>query len=212
MDRKGLVNAVLVVLAVSLVGLAGCATPVKGAVQSTPPTQAPTPIPSLTPTKEAVQSAPPTQAPTPIPSLTPTAEADTAVEYRNTQYGLYFPLPVSWKGYTAIVDKWSGYKVDQPQGEAPAEQGPQILIRHPKWTSQVPRQDIPIMVFTLKQWDALVRGEFHIGAAPINPSELGRNASYVFALPARYNYAYPEGWEEVEQILKGKPLKTFEPS
>ncbi|MDP1086626.1 hypothetical protein Q6245_30140, partial [Klebsiella pneumoniae] len=68
---------------------------------------------------------------------------------------------------------------------------PMISIRHPDWTSQNPRQDIPIMIFTLAQWNMLQQDEFHIGAAPINPSELGRNTSYVFARPARYNYAFP---------------------
>jgi hypothetical protein len=52
------------------------------------------------------------------------------------------------------------------------------------------------------------KDEFHIGAAPINPSELGRNATYVFALPARYNYAFPTGYEEVDEILKGNPLRS----
>ena len=45
------------------------------------------------------------------------------------------------------------------------------------------------------------------GAAPINPSELGRNKRYVFALPPRYNFAFPTGYEEVEEILEGKPLE-----
>ena len=65
------------------------------------------------------------------------------------------------------------------------------------------------MVFTLDQWDRLNKDEFHIGAAPINPSELGRNKDYVFALPARYNYAFPLGYEEVEQILRGNYFKVF---
>ena len=81
------------------------------------------------------------------------------------------------------------------------ETGELISIRHPEWTSQNQRQDIPIMIFTLIQWTSLQQGEFHIGAAPIGPKELGRNTSYVFALPARYNYAFPEGYEEVESIL-----------
>ncbi|MDD2756827.1 MAG: hypothetical protein PHS80_15045, partial [Methanothrix sp.] len=62
-------------------------------------------------------------------------------------------------------------------------------------------------IFTLAQWDDLLAEKFHIGAAPIGPSELGRNADYVFALPARYNYAFPTGYEEVDQIIQGKPLK-----
>jgi hypothetical protein len=66
------------------------------------------------------------------------------------------------------------------------------------------------MVFTRLQWDSLQDEAFHIGAAPIGPSELGRNGRYVFALPARYNYAYPVGFEEVDQILSRQPLTTFD--
>jgi hypothetical protein len=65
------------------------------------------------------------------------------------------------------------------------------------------------MVFTLKQWTDLDKDVFHIGAAPVNPSELGRNSKYVFALPARYNYSFLEGYEEVDQILRSGNFKTF---
>ena len=62
------------------------------------------------------------------------------------------------------------------------------------------------MIFTISQWNALQQDKFHIGAAPIGPSELGRNSRYVFALPARYNFAFPTGYQEVEKILKSNPL------
>ena len=65
---------------------------------------------------------------------------------------------------------------------------------------------LPIMVFTFNQWNLLQQEKFHIGAAIIGPSELGRNNNYVFALPARYNYLFLQGYEEVENILKGNPL------
>ena len=48
-----------------------------------------------------------------------------------------------------------------------------------------------------------------IGASPIGPSEFGRNSKYVFALPARYNFAFPVGFEEVEKIIENKPLQAF---
>jgi hypothetical protein len=82
------------------------------------------------------------------------------------------------------------------------------LIRNPKWTAAKKYQDIPIMVFTIGQWDSMMRQEYSVGAAPIPPSELARNAQFVFALPARYNYAFPEGYKEVDEILQGKPLHT----
>jgi hypothetical protein len=133
-----------------------------------------------------------------------------SIIYQNTLYGFSFSLPENWKGYSIVTSTWEGYIIGS-KGDTPIEQGPLILIRHPEWTSQNPRQDIPIMVFTLTQWNSLLRGNFHIGAAPINPSRLGFNANYVFALPARYNFAFPMGYEEVEKILESNPLQPLQP-
>jgi hypothetical protein len=58
------------------------------------------------------------------------------------------------------------------------------------------------MIFTLTQWDLVEKEEISLGAAPIGPSELGRNEEYVFALPARYNYAFITGFEEVDEIIQ----------
>ena len=85
----------------------------------------------------------------------------------------------------------------------------EILIGHTKWTVENSRQDIPIMIFTIVQWNKLAKEEFAVSAAPIGPMELGRNARYVFALPARYNVAFQTEWEEVEEIMKFNPLKAF---
>jgi len=150
----------------------------------------------------ANQNTPPTNTP---PVNTPAA---TTINYQNTQYGFNFTLPASWSGYTIVNSEWVG-NVSGPQGDTPTEKGPIISIRNPLWTAAVPRQDIPIMVFAIKQWTSLQNDDFHIGAAPIGPSELGRNNTYVFALPARYNFAYPVGYEEVDTILQGKPLNAF---
>jgi hypothetical protein len=53
-----------------------------------------------------------------------------------------------------------------------------------------------------------VKEEISLGAAPIGPSKLGSNSKYVFALPARYNFAYPNGYEDVEKIMGSNPLST----
>ena len=128
--------------------------------------------------------------------------------YTNSEYGFEFKYPESWNRYSIMVDEWDGY-TSGAQGDEIVEQGPQISIRHPGWTTQNPRQDIPIMVFTLSQWNLLQEGNFHIGAAPVGPIELGRNSRYVFALPARYNYAFLMGYEEVIKILENNPLRAF---
>lgn len=66
------------------------------------------------------------------------------------------------------------------------------------------------MIFTQEQWKSLNNGEFSVSAAPILPSKLGENSEYVFALIARYNYAFLTGFEEVSKIFEASPLQTFE--
>ncbi len=133
-------------------------------------------------------------------------DAPQTVYYQNTQYGFGFSLPSSWRGYTIVTDQWVGNTVGDATGSVQAVTGPLLSIRHPQWTAQNPRQDIPIMILTIAQWNDLQQEKFHIGAAPIGPRELGRTQTYVFALPARYNFAFPLGFEEVETILNGNPL------
>lgn len=131
------------------------------------------------------------------------------VVYKNSQYGFSFSLPSSWKGYSIVTTKWDGRDTTSSKV---TQTGPLYSIRHPLWTSAKPRQDIPIMVFTIPQWKLILKETLAVSAAPIGPSELGRNSEYVFALPARYNFAYPLGYQEVEQILQGKPLHPIEPA
>lgn len=141
---------------------------------------------------------------------TTTTPKPTEVQYKNSQYNFSINLPTSWKGYTVIEDQWEGDSLDaNGHVQVSTVSGPLISIRHPDWEYKSPRQDIPIMVFTIKQWNDMQADKFHVGAAPINPSELGRNAKYVFALPARYNFSYLTGFEEVDQIVHGDNFKAF---
>jgi hypothetical protein len=127
--------------------------------------------------------------------------------YINRRYRFRFVLPSSWKGFRIITGSWTGTAVDG-SADAP-EHGPELSIRNPLWTKSHPRQDIPIMIFTRKQWDLVSQNKIAMSAAPFGPTELGRNARYVFALPPRYNYAFPQGYEEVEKIMATHPLHPF---
>ncbi|MFA5052934.1 MAG: hypothetical protein WC565_02675 [Parcubacteria group bacterium] len=133
-------------------------------------------------------------------------DENPSLEYRNDTYGFYFTLPDSWEGYSIVKGGWEGNFIDSSSGTT---SGPLLSIRHPDWSEDVPRQDIPIMIFTHSEWEAVVAERLSVGAAPIPPSELGQNTNYVFALPARYNFAFPVGFEEVEQIIAGNPLRAF---
>jgi hypothetical protein len=142
------------------------------------------------------------------PTTTPET---TSLTYKNTAYGFSVELPQTWKGYKIITEKWEGFVFNKDQTQnIKSTEGPKLSIRHPKWTAQVKRQDIPVLVFTIKQWDDLQAGTIHLDtAAPVLPSELARNTKYVFALPARYNFAFPEGNEEVDQLIQNKAVKAL---
>ena len=141
------------------------------------------------------------------PTFSSTPQLEALVEYRNSDLGFSFSLPSSWEGFSVRKSEWEGLK-SSDLGDKVVERGLLISIVHPKSTAQQPRQDIPIMVFTLDQWNSLQNGNFNVGPAPFGPTELGRTAKYVFALPARYNYSFPTGYREVELILEGNPLHT----
>lgn len=131
----------------------------------------------------------------------PAEPATDDIVYKDTKYGFTFSLPSGWKGYTVVVDKWEGNNREK----GAVEGGPMIRIRHPGWTKENPRQDIPLMIFSLAQWEAVEQGSFVFGASGLGPSEIGRNRKYVFAILPRFN---PDvaGVREVELILQHGPL------
>jgi hypothetical protein len=135
---------------------------------------------------------------TPEPNITSTI-------YKNNDYGFTFTLPTTWEGYSIIKDTWTG----TPLKDTAAQNGPKLLIRNPEWTEAAPYEDLPILVFTIPQWDAYLAESFSVSAAPIPATELARNNMYVFALPPRWNFDYSLGYKEAETIMEGKPLSTF---
>jgi len=143
------------------------------------------------------------------PSVSPTPTANT-LAYVNNQYGFSIALPGSWQGYKVLNSEWGILDSDVTQGK-PIATGPIITLRNPAWTQNKPTEDMPVMVFTSIQWWGIKSGLTHvIGAAPIPPSVLGQNSKYVLALPARYNYDYKTGWQEVDQLVH--TLTAFEPT
>jgi hypothetical protein len=124
------------------------------------------------------------------------------VVYRNTKYGFCLAMPSDWAGFKVLGVRWSG------NGKV-GESGPKLVIRNPRWTEKKPYQDIPILVFTPAQWRAIANGEFNVSAAPIGPSELGRDGKHVFALPPRFaRFDDAVGTDEVLQLLKQKSFQA----
>ena len=122
-----------------------------------------------------------------------TTTKDAQVEYTDNDYNFNFPLPESWQSYTVVKTTWDGNLIDS--NPAQKISGPKILIRHPLWTTENPRQDIPIMIFTKDQWNLIEQEKLAVSAAPIGPSELGNNSKYVFSLDddsANFSCDFPD--------------------
>jgi hypothetical protein len=126
-----------------------------------------------------------------------------SIAYNNTDYGFTLFLPTSWKGFSIVESKWQG----TTSTDAVAPTGPKIVVRNPKWTEGAHYEDIPILVFTIYDWELYLSGGFSVSAAPIEARELGRNNNYVFALPPRWNFDYSLGYEEAEKIIESRPLR-----
>ncbi|MEO8065330.1 MAG: carboxypeptidase-like regulatory domain-containing protein [Candidatus Doudnabacteria bacterium] len=126
--------------------------------------------------------------------------------YKNDQYGFSIALPNSWKGFMVQSSQWEGRSV--ASGKI-LDHGPLITLRHPLWTAADPREDMPVMVFTPSQWTLVQQEKMSLGAAPIAPGILAQNSQYIIALPARYNYDFKTGWEEVDQLVH--KLKAYNP-
>jgi hypothetical protein len=142
-----------------------------------------------------------------LPVSDAATRAGKAVAYRSSEYGFQFSLPQSWKGFRVLACRWDGRRADSDEGDS----GPLIVIRHPLYTAESPREDIPIMVFTRAQWRAVSASDpaLIVSAAPFPPTEMGRNRRYVFALPPRFSFDELDGVEEVLKITSGHPLKAL---
>lgn len=130
---------------------------------------------------------------------------DTSITYKNTEYGFNFSLPANWQGYSVVSGTWQG----TPLTNTLAQSGPKLLIRNPKWTQAAPYEDLPILVFTISQWDSYRAENFAVSAAPIPASELARNNKYVFALPPRWDFDYSLDVKEAQDIFAVKPIQAF---
>lgn len=128
------------------------------------------------------------------------ASIPTPIVYRNTQYGFCFRLPADWKGYRIVAEKWPG---DVPDAQE------ELLIRNPKWTEDDQYQDIPIVIFTRAQWRIGEGSDMNWNVAGLEPTEIGRSRSYVFAQPPGWiGSEDAKGMDEVQALMLQNPFQA----
>jgi len=121
------------------------------------------------------------------------------IVYRNAQYGFCFLLPADWKGYRVITKK---------EGTE-TESYPVLSIRNRRWTLDDQWQDIPIMIFTPRQWKLVEAGDLNVSMGGPGPSDIGKNSRYVFALPSRWiGYADAKGQDELQAWMSQDPFQA----
>jgi hypothetical protein len=136
--------------------------------------------------------------------------------YRNGTYGFSIALSDDWKGYTVTTERWDGQIFDAAGDVSGSDSGPKIVLHYPGESAKTPHEAMPVMVFTIAQFNLTKAGDIggapfmSVSAAPFGPQELARNSKYVLALPARYNYDFAPGYEQVDVLVR--TLRAFEPT
>src|SRR5439155_5520944 len=134
----------------------------------------------------------------------PNYPSDLPLRYHKAQCGLTFFLPASWQGYSVLIQQWDGETYSPAVDKLVAVgHGPMIVLRLPQWRVSAPYQDIPILVFTRAQWDALHQGKLwpslYAGGAM---DEMWHNRKYVFGMSSRYNWGVFNGSGVVSDIVE----------
>jgi hypothetical protein len=124
------------------------------------------------------------------------------IVYRDEGLGLVFRLPESWRGYSVLTQRWQA-TVHGNEGEnIGSEDGPVIVLRNPQWRADDPWQDIPIMIFTRRQWEDEHAGLLSPFAGGVI-YELGHNDRNVFGIYSRFNADESvKGAEEAGEIAQ----------
>lgn len=135
-----------------------------------------------------------------------TRPSNLPVRYDNAQYGLTFFLPADWQGYSVSIRQVEDQTYSPSEGrQMTVEYTPMITLRHPQWQADTPYQDIPILVFTHAQWDALQHDKLwpSIFAGGMM-RELWHNGNYLFAMSNRtfgFNDELKD-WKETQDVVK----------
>jgi hypothetical protein len=119
--------------------------------------------------------------------------AGLPLRYHAERYSFTFFLPASWQGYSVIAKQWIS--------ASPKQTGlvPMIVLRHPCWKTDDRYEDIPILVFTRRQWEATASDNIFAGGVA---EEVGQNREYVFAIHNRFNWDQLKGWKEAGEIVE----------
>ena len=130
--------------------------------------------------------------------------SDLPVCYHSARYDLTFYLPASWRSYSVSVQQLEDERYSPAEDrQVIVGHTPMITLRHPQWQASAPYQDIPILVFTRAQWDALHHGALwpSLFAGGVM-DELWHSQKFVFAMSSRYNWSELNGMREVEHTVE----------
>ena len=146
------------------------------------------------------------QTPAPSAAQQPAGNSSSGavIAYVNWKYGFTFFLPESWRGFQALECQWSG----DPDSHGVSEYGATISIREPLYTRISSGGEIPIMVFTKRQWRDVEAGNLNVSAGPFSPDVIGQNRKYVFAMQFRFDYDDLDSLENAREFFAQNPLRA----
>ena len=125
------------------------------------------------------------------------------IRYHNAQYDFTFNLPATWKGSSVLTQHWEGETyLREKDKDVVLARGPMIVLRNPQWKTNNLYQDIPVYIFTRRQWDDIYLGKYDAAGASGVIYELWHDDKYVFGIHSRYNADDSlNGWKEAQDIV-----------
>jgi|GEM_PF-3277656 hypothetical protein len=125
----------------------------------------------------------------------------TKFEYLNDEYHFGIYLPKEWQGLQVLKEQKTGNKNWDELFSKIDKNYTVLNIRHPKWTKEMPYQDISFVIFRTKEWNKNLDDAIHGNYDLLPPTVPGGDTIYVIRLnPTAYNNTLI-GYEEVLKLI-----------
>lgn len=125
---------------------------------------------------------------------------DDSIEYKNNQYGFAVNLPKEWDGFQVIEEVQNSESVLHELFRELDEKYSILRIRHPKWTTDIPYQDIVFVIFRTEEWNKNANLVTN-GNLDKLPEVVLSNREFLLAVDPGYYNMEMKGYPNVLKVL-----------
>lgn len=125
---------------------------------------------------------------------------DDSIEYKNNQYGFAVNLPKEWDGFQVIEEVQNSESALHEVFRGLDEKYSILRIRHPKWTADIPYQDIVFVIVRTEEWNKNANSVTH-GDLDKLPKVVLSNREFLLTIDPDYYNMEMKGYPNVLKVL-----------